>query len=102
MTRLWDALVRHLVRHALRGVGRTFAPGRAPDAMAARDGERRMDAVTADVVQIGILFMTVFGAANAEAYLWTAGIHPAVARRILDGPFRRRCGPEPDRESVPA
>jgi len=71
---------------------------------APRDGvERRADAVTADVVQVGIVFMDVFGRDNAEAYFWTAAIEPDVYRRILAGRFRSMArGGDPDPESVPA
>jgi hypothetical protein len=50
--------------------------------------ERRADAFTAALVQIGISFMKVFGRENAEAFFLTAGIEPAVYRRVIAGRFR--------------
>ena len=81
-----------------------------PYAVTHRDGlalpggglERRADAFTADVVQVGVMFMLVFGRGNAEAFFGTAGIEPAVYRRIIAGRFRRLMpGNEPESEGVP-
>jgi hypothetical protein len=65
--------------------------------------ERRMDATSADIVQVGIYFMRVFGRDNAEAYFHCTEIDPAVYRRVIAGRFRATpsgCGP--DSEPVPA
>jgi hypothetical protein len=65
--------------------------------------ERRMDATSADIVQVGICFMRVFGRDNAEAYFHCTDIEPAVYRRVIAGRFRTPPsgrGPEP--EPVPA
>lgn len=70
----------------------------------ARGGiERRADAFTADVIQIGIAFMQVIGRDNAETFFLTAGIAPAVYRRIIAGRFRAgaRDG-DADPQGVPA
>jgi hypothetical protein len=99
MTRLWDALIRHIVGPALERI------------MTSRDGvgirrngrERRVDGATADVVEVGVLFMAVFGRANAEAFFHTADIGPAVYGRIVRGRFRRIVrGARGEPESVPA
>lgn len=65
--------------------------------------ERRIDAVSADIVQVGIVFMGVFGRDNAEAFFRTADVGPAVYRRIIAGRYRRAVrGGDPEPESVPA
>lgn len=65
--------------------------------------ERRMDAATADVVQVGICFMRVFGRANAEAYFHGTEVEPAVYRRVIAGRFRAApTGRGPESEPVPA
>lgn len=70
----------------------------------ARGGiERRDDAFTADIIQIGISFMDVFGRDNAEAFFLTSGIEAAVYRRVIAGRFRTaaRDG-DADAQGVPA
>jgi len=65
--------------------------------------ERRTDATTADVVQVGICYMRVFGRANAEAYFHCTEIEPAVYRRVIAGRFRAApTGRGPESEPVPA
>ncbi|KQY00803.1 hypothetical protein ASD28_10430 [Massilia sp. Root133] len=84
---------------------------RAADVMTYRDTvhparggiERRVDAVTADVIQVGIIFMNVYGRGNADAFFLTADIVPTVYRRIIAGRFRRTVhGADPEPESTPA
>jgi hypothetical protein len=87
MTGPWHGRLRKLARRAGTVLARLL-PG--AEAMTRRGAdERRADAVTADVVQVGIFFMHVFGRDNAEAFFCTAEIEPAVYRRILAGRFRR-------------
>ena len=64
--------------------------------------ERRTDAARADIVQVGVCFMEVFGRSNAEAYFLGAEVEPAVYRRVMNGRFRSRRGRDADAESVPA
>ena len=82
---------------------------RATTTMTHHDGlrrdmtERRLDAATADVVQVGICFMRVFGRDNAEAYFHGTEIEPAVYRRVIAGRFRAApAGRGPESEPVPA
>ena len=110
MSGTWRGRIRALALSASPVLSRLRVRVRPPDAMTQRDTtarcgglERRSDAFTADVVQVGVSFMLVFGRSNAEAFFATAGIEPAVYRRIVAGHFRRlsaRGGPES--ESVPA
>ena len=65
--------------------------------------ERRVDAVTADVIQVGIIFLHVYGRDNADAFFLTADIVPTVYRRIIAGQFRRTVrGADPEPEGIPA
>jgi hypothetical protein len=62
-----------------------------------------MDATRADIVQVGIYFMRVFGRANAEAYFHCTDIEPAVYRRVIAGRFRKTPSERgPESEPVPA
>lgn len=70
---------------------------------ARRGIERRVDAVTADVIHVGIVFMNVYGRDNADAFFLTAEIAPTVYRRVVAGRFRRIVrGADPEPESMPA
>ena len=106
-------LFRHLARPVGAALIRTLALATAADTSPQRDlrmdrlrdnGEdRRIDAATADLVQVGILFMCVFGGDNADAFFCASDIEPAVYRRIMKGRFRHVArGNGPDQESVPA
>jgi hypothetical protein len=65
--------------------------------------ERRTDAFTADMIQVGIFFMNVFGRGNAEAFFLAAGIEPAVYRRVVAGRFRAAAQDgDADTQGVPA
>jgi hypothetical protein len=65
--------------------------------------ERRVDAATADFVDVGILYMEVFGRSCGEAFFDGADIAPAVYGRIIRGPCRRIApGGDTESESVPA
>ena len=82
---------------------------RTPTTMTRHDGlrrdttERRMDSATADIVQVGVCFMRVFGRDNAEAYFHCTEIEPAVYRRVIAGRFRAAStGRGPESEPVPA
>ena len=74
-----------------------FVDNRISDTMTHRDArnsplqgaERRVDAVTADVVEVGLLYVDVFGRSNAEAYFAATDVAPAVYRRVVRGTFRR-------------
>ena len=97
MSRLWNAF-----KHSL-----FFS--RTPTTMTHHDGlrrdmaERRLDAATADIVQVGICFMRVFGRDNAEAYFHGTEIEPAVVRRVIAGRFRAApAGRGPESDPVPA
>jgi hypothetical protein len=52
--------------------------------------ERRTDMLTADIVQIGIYFLEVYGKCNAEAFFMGTDVPPTVYRRVIDGRFRNR------------
>lgn len=52
--------------------------------------ERRTDILTADIVQIGVYFLEVYGKCNAEAFFMGTDIPPAVYRRVIGGRFRSR------------
>jgi hypothetical protein len=97
MSWLWNAL-----KHS-------FFLLRTPTTMTHHDGfrrdmaERRLDAASADIVQVGICFMRVFGRDNAEAYFHGTEIEPAVYRRVIAGRFRAApTGRGPGSEPVPA
>ena len=107
----WHGRLRNLASSAGSVLARRLARAHGTWAMTRRTAgepprgglERRVDAVRADVVQVGIVFMGVFGRAHAEAFFRTADVGPAVYRRILAGRYRRAVrggGTEP--ESVPA
>jgi hypothetical protein len=109
MTWLWNALIRHIVGAA--GAVLAWSTATAVNIMTLcdMDGlrgngvERRVDGATADVVEVGVLFMAVFGQANAEAFFHTADIEPVVYGRIVRGRFRRIArGGRGEPESVPA
>jgi hypothetical protein len=111
MTRPWHGRIRELALSAGPVLARLLGVARTPDAIMHRDKgasprgglERRADGFTADVIQVGVTFMLVFGRGNAEAFFATAGIEPAVYRRIIAGKFRRLSpGRDPESESVPA
>jgi hypothetical protein len=51
--------------------------------------ERRQDIVTADLVDIGLMFADVFGRDRGEVYFRTSVVEPAVYRRVLRGPSRQ-------------
>jgi hypothetical protein len=52
--------------------------------------ERRTDILTADIVQIGIYFLEVYGKCNAEAFFMGTDVPPTVYRRVIGGKFRSR------------
>lgn len=92
-----------LARRLAHTLGADAMTHRAAGLPRDRGRERRVDAFTADVVQVGIVFMKVFGQDNAEAFFRTANIGPAVYRRIIAGRFRATVrGGDPESESVPA
>jgi hypothetical protein len=108
MSWLWNALIRNAERVALSAFTHPLFFMRTPT-MTHLDGlrrdmtERRMDATTADMVQVGICFMHVFGRNNAEAYFHCTDIEPAVYRRVIAGRFRlTSSGRGPEAEPVPA
>lgn len=109
MSWLWNALIRNAERLAESAFTHPLFSMRTPTAMNLRVGlrrdtaERRMDGTTADVVQVAIYFMRVFGRNNAEAYFHCTDIEPAVYRRVLAGRFRMTSsGRGPESEPVPA
>ena len=111
MSGIWHGRIRKVASSAGSVIARSLARVCAPVPMthhdlagAARGGvERRVDALTADFIQVGVVFMNVYGRANAEAFFLTADIDHAVYRRIIAGRFRRtRRGADPESESVPA
>jgi hypothetical protein len=111
MTRSWHGRLRHIALSTGSVLARRLAQVCGSDAMTLRASsepprggiERRVDAITADVVQVGIVFMTVFGRDNADAFFRVADIDPAVYRRIIAGRFRRvGRGGDPEPESMPA
>jgi hypothetical protein len=110
MSRQWHGRIRELTLSAGSVLFRLRALVPLPDAVTHRDTwapprgglERRADAFTADVVQVGVMFMLVFGRRNAETFFATAGIEAAVYRRIIAGRFRRLMpGGDPASEGVP-
>lgn len=50
--------------------------------------DRRQDGITADLVDIGLMFADVFGPYCGESYFRTSVVKPAVYRRVLLGPCR--------------
>jgi hypothetical protein len=111
MRKVWPGLFRTFTlaaRAALarlrRNVHRADAVTHHDAGRSARAGiERRADAFTADLIQIGISFMKVFGRENAEAFFLTAGIEPAVYRRVIAGRFRMVAPDgDADTQGVPA
>lgn len=101
MSWLWNVFIRNAERLA----GSAFAHSVffVRGLTMTHHAERRMDATTADVVQVGIYFMRVFGRNNAEAYFHCTDIEPAVYRRVIAGQFRMVCsGRGPESEPVPA
>ena len=52
--------------------------------------ERRTDILTADIVQIGIYFLEVYGKCNAEAFFMGTDVPRTVYRRVIGGQFRTR------------
>lgn len=50
--------------------------------------DRREDTLTADLVDIGLMFVDVFGRHRGETYFRATVIEPAVYRRVLLGPCR--------------
>lgn len=111
MSRHWHGRIRKAASSAGSVIARSLARARAPDPMTQRDTagasrrgiERRVDAIMADFIQVGVVFMTVYGRDNAEAFFLTTDIDPAVYQRIIGGRFRRTGpGAGPASESVPA
>jgi hypothetical protein len=103
--------LRNIASVAGSGLARSWARLWAAHAMTHRDTadrarggiERRVDAVTADVIQVGIIFLHVYGRDNADAFFLTADIVPTVYRRIIAGQFRRTVrGADPEPEGIPA
>lgn len=71
--------------------------------LARTSDERRTDMLTADIVQIGVYFLEVYGKCNAEAFFMGTDIPPAVYRRVIGGRFRsRKPGGDVKHEHVPA
>jgi hypothetical protein len=63
--------------------------------------ERRTDILTADIVQIGIYFLEVYGKCNAEAFFMGTDVPPTVYRRVIGGQFRtRKAGGDAEHEHV--
>ena len=107
----WHGRLRNLVLSAGAMLARPLVRVRGTCAMTPRATgepprggcERRVDARTADLVHVGIVFMEVYGRKNAEAFFCAADIGPAVYRRIIAGRFRKTVrGGDPEPESVPA
>ena len=103
--------LRNIASVAGSGLARSWARLWAAHAMTHRDTadparggiERRVDAVTADVIQVGVIFLTVYGRDNADAFFLTADIVPTVYRRIIAGQFRRTVrGADPEPDGIPA
>jgi hypothetical protein len=104
MSWLWKALIRNVDRlagsafaHSPFYTGTSHAMNGAGHGGSARStAERRFDATSADIVQVGIYFVRVFGRNNAEAYFYGTDIAPLVYHRVIDGRYRRMpsgCGP---------
>mgnify|MGYP005809698321 CR=1 FL=1 len=95
--RIWAVLVCKIDGIAVTRRATVFVDKRISDTMTHRDArnsplqgaERRVDAVTADVVEVGLLYVDVFGRSNAEAYFTATDVAPAVYRRVMRGIFRR-------------
>lgn len=109
MSWLWNAFVRNAERLSGSPLTHSVFFLRTPKTMTHHDGlrrdmiERRMDATSADIVQVGVYFMRVFGRNNAEAYFHCTEIDPAVYRRVISGRFRTpSSGRGPESEPVPA
>lgn len=66
-----------------------------------RNPDRRVDLITADIIDIGMLFAKVFGRHHAENYFRCTVVEPHVYRRILLGQARGRPGPGDAGELVP-
>jgi hypothetical protein len=52
--------------------------------------DRRHDQTTADLVEVGLLFVGVFGRDKGLAYFACTAIYPHVYQRVLLGPCRRK------------
>ena len=111
MSTHWHGRLRKVASSAGSVIARSLARTRTADPMTHHDMagsprggvERRVDAGTADFIQVGVVFMTVYGRNNAEAFFLTADVDPDVYRRIIAGRFRRiRRGADTGSESVPA
>ena len=96
MRKVWPGLFRTFTSAARAVLARLRRFVHPADAVTHHDAgrsaragvERRADVFTADFIQIGISFMNVFGRENAEVFFLTAGIEPAVYRRVIAGRFR--------------
>lgn len=51
--------------------------------------DRRQDKITADLVEVGLMFAEVFGRDRGETYFRASAVEPAVYRRVLLGPCRQ-------------
>jgi hypothetical protein len=52
--------------------------------------DRRADTLTADLVEIGLLFIKVFGLDRGQGFFRCTIVEAHVYRRVLLGPRRRR------------
>jgi hypothetical protein len=52
--------------------------------------DRRLDKTTADLVEVGLLFVGVFGRDRGLSYFACTAVCPHVYRRVLLGPCRRQ------------
>jgi hypothetical protein len=64
--------------------------------------DRREDVVTADLVDIGLLFVRVFGRERGQVYFTCTVVDPHVYRRVLLGPHRQTQRRGGTGETVPA
>jgi len=51
--------------------------------------DRRRDRLTADFVDVGVLFVAVFGVVHGENFFRNTFVAPSVYRRVLRGSRRR-------------
>jgi len=63
--------------------------------------DRRADSLTADLVDVGLMYARVFGFDRGEDFFMCTVVAPHVYRRVLLGPCRERKPPDDD-ESMAA
>jgi hypothetical protein len=66
-----------------------------------RTGEdRRKDSLTADLIDVGLMFARVFGRNRGEDFFMCTVVAPHIYRRVLLGPSRERTPPDDADEPV--